>query len=56
MTATVSGTLLDKNGIAIAGATISVFHHSDKTTVTTTTDANGRYSVAGLSLDRKSVV
>jgi len=44
-----SGTVTDKNGVPIPGVTISVFHHNNNTTVTTTTDANGAYSVAGLS-------
>jgi hypothetical protein len=48
VTSTVSGTIADKSGAAIVGATVSVFHHNDNTTVTTTTDANGRYAVAGL--------
>lgn len=43
----VSGKVLDKNGAPVAGVTISVFHHNTNTTVTTTTDANGAYLVAG---------
>ena len=43
----VSGAVLDKNGIPISGVTISVFHHNTNATVTTTTDANGLYSVSG---------
>jgi Protein of unknown function (DUF1566)/Carboxypeptidase regulatory-like domain len=48
-TAKVSGTVVDKNGVPESGVTISVFHHNDHTTVTTTTDINGNYSIAGLS-------
>jgi hypothetical protein len=48
VTAKVSGTVVDKNGVPESGVTISVFNHNDHTTVTTTTDTNGNYSVAGL--------
>jgi len=54
VTSTVSGTVHDKNGLAVAGATITVFHHNTNTSVTTTTDVNGRYSVAGLSTGANS--
>jgi len=46
--ATVSGTVLQKNGAPLAGVTVSVFHHNTHVTLTATTDANGAYSVAGL--------
>jgi hypothetical protein len=49
VTNTVSGTVVDKNGVPISGVTISVFHHNEHVTVTTTTDANGAYSVSGQS-------
>ena len=49
VTSTVSGVVADLNGVPVAGASISVFHHNTNTTATTTTDANGRYAVAGLS-------
>lgn len=48
VTATVAGMVLDKAGAPVAGVTISVFHHNTNTTVTSTTDANGAYAVAGL--------
>ena len=54
VTSTVSGVVADKSGVPIAGATVSVFHHNDNTTVTTTTDANGAYSVAGLATGANS--
>ncbi len=43
----VSGSVLDKSGAPIAGVTISVFHHNTNTTVTTTSDASGAWSVSG---------
>lgn len=46
--ATVSGTIVQKNGTPLAGASVSVFHHNTHVTLTATTDANGAYSVAGL--------
>ena len=49
VTATVSGTVLDQAGLPVAGVTVNVFHHNTNTTASTTTDANGAYSVAGLS-------
>ncbi|MDD2737203.1 MAG: DUF1566 domain-containing protein [Desulfuromonadaceae bacterium] len=45
----VSGLVVDKSGTPLSGVTISIFHHNEKTTVTTTTDANGFYSVSGQS-------
>ena len=45
---TVSGTVVDKNGLPLAGVTISAYYHNAHTTVTTTTDSNGTYSIAGL--------
>lgn len=50
----VSGTVVDKSGIPIPGVTISVFHHNENSTVTTTTDANGVYSVSGQSTGNNS--
>ena len=49
VTATVSGTVLDRAGLPVAGVTVNVFHHNTNTTASTTTDANGAYSLAGLS-------
>ncbi len=48
ITSTVSGTVVGKNGLPLSGVTISVYYHNVHTTVTTTTDANGAYSVSGL--------
>ena len=45
---TISGTVIGKNGLPLAEATISAFYHNVHTTVTTTTDANGAYSIVGL--------
>ena len=49
VTSTVSGIVADKNSIPISGATITVYQHNENTTVTTTTSANGSYSVSGLN-------
>lgn len=45
----VTGTVIDKNGIPVPGVTISVFHHNENSTVITTTDVNGAYSVSDQS-------
>lgn len=50
----VSGKIVDKNGAPISGVTVSIFHHNDNTTVTTTTDASGNYLVAGQSTGANS--
>ncbi|HXE96922.1 MAG TPA: DUF1566 domain-containing protein [Dongiaceae bacterium] len=50
----VSGTVVDKNGVPISGVTIRVFHHNENSTVTTTTDANGAWSVSGQSTGANS--
>ncbi len=47
--ATVAGTVTDRSGAPVPGVTISVFHHNENSTVTTTTDANGAYAVSGLT-------
>ena len=39
---------MDKAGAPVADVTVSVFHHNTNITVTSTTDANGAYAVAGL--------
>jgi hypothetical protein len=44
----VSGTVLDKQGVPVAGVTISVFHQNTNTTISATTAANGSYTVPGL--------
>lgn len=49
VTSKLSGTVRDKAGVPIAGVSISVFHHNENSTVTTSTDANGAYAVTGLS-------
>jgi len=51
---TISGTVADKSGRPISGVVVSVFHHNTNTTVSTTTDANGNYSVAGLDTGSNS--
>lgn len=52
--AKVSGTVVDKSGLPLSGVTISVFHHNENSTVTATTDAQGAYSVSGLSTGNNS--
>jgi hypothetical protein len=47
-TSTVSGTVTDKQGTPVAGVTITVYSNNSNTAVTTTTNANGAYSLAGL--------
>jgi hypothetical protein len=46
--ATVSGTVLDKQGAPVAGVTITVYSNNNNTGTTTTTDANGAWSMSGL--------
>lgn len=46
--ATVSGTVVDQQKLPVAGVTITVYSNNTNTAVTTTTDANGAYSVANL--------
>lgn len=48
-TSTVSGRVADKQGVAIQGVLVTVFHHNDHTTRTALTGADGRYAIAGLS-------
>ncbi len=48
ITSTVSGTVLDKSSVPIAGALITVYSNNNHTVATATTDANGAYSVSGL--------
>jgi len=45
---TVTGTVVDKQGAPVPGVTITVYSNNSNTAVTTTTDANGAYSVGGL--------
>lgn len=49
ITVKISGKALDKSGKPVSGVTISAFHHNDHTTLTAITDANGNYSIAGLT-------
>jgi hypothetical protein len=49
LTSAISGTVVDKTGVPVAGVTVSAFHHNTNTTVTTLTDANGRYSISSLA-------
>jgi hypothetical protein len=51
---TISGIVADKSGQPVSGVVVSVFHHNTNTTVSTTTDANGNYSVAGLDTGANS--
>lgn len=45
---TVSGKVTDKQGAPVQGVTITVYSNNTNTAITTTTDANGAYSVGGL--------
>ena len=54
LTSTVSGYVLDKNNAPVAGVTVSVYSHNNHTTDTATTDANGKYSFAGLDATNNS--
>ena len=45
---TISGTVVDKNGLPLAGVVVSAYYHNVHTTATTTTDAKGTYSLVGL--------
>lgn len=45
----VSGTVTDSNGNAVEGATVEFVDGNDTVVATATTDANGTYSVSGLS-------
>jgi hypothetical protein len=47
-TSAVSGVVNDAAGQPVAGVVVSVFHHNTHVTITATTDAAGRYQVAGL--------
>ena len=53
-TSTVSGTITDKNNVPVSGVTISAYYSNQHTTVTTTTDANGSYSISGLDATNNS--
>ena len=46
--ATVSGTVLDKQGAPVPGVTITVYSNNNNTGATTTTDASGAWSMSGL--------
>lgn len=47
-TSSVNGTVTDKSGVPIAGATVTIVHEPSGTRATTVTRANGQYSVSGL--------
>jgi hypothetical protein len=49
VTSMVTGTILDKAGAPVSGVAVSVYHHNDHTTLATTTDSLGKYSVAGVT-------
>lgn len=51
---TVSGTVAGKDGLPVSGVTISAYYHNVHTTVATTTDANGAYSITGLDTTNTS--
>ena len=53
-TSIVSGTIRDNANAPISGVTISAYFHNNHTTVTTTTDANGAYSIPGLDATSNS--
>jgi len=48
VTSTVSGIVVDKSSSPISGVTVTVYSNNNNTAVTTTSDANGAYSVSGL--------
>ena len=47
-TSAISGSVTDKQGQAVAGATVTVLHEPSGTKAVTTTRANGRFDLAGL--------
>lgn len=47
-TSTITGTVVSTSGLPLAGVTISAYYQNVHTTVTTTTDTNGAYTIAGL--------
>lgn len=48
-TGKVSGTVVDKNGVAISGVTITGYHTNSHVSVTAATDANGAYTLTGMA-------
>ncbi|MBJ6726553.1 Lcl domain-containing protein [Geomesophilobacter sediminis] len=48
VTASISGTVVDRNGTPVPGVTVTAYHNNDHTSVTATTDAHGAYAIAGL--------
>ncbi|MES2299999.1 MAG: DUF1566 domain-containing protein [Pseudomonadota bacterium] len=54
-TATVSGKVLDRSGAPVAGVTISAYYHNVHSTVTTSSAADGSYSIGGLDSTNTSV-
>lgn len=51
----ISGQVLDKAGVPVAGVTVSVYYHNEHTTKTTTTDSNGAYVFAGLDANSNTM-
>ncbi|HVU35446.1 MAG TPA: TonB-dependent receptor [Opitutaceae bacterium] len=47
-TSAINGTVTDKQGKPLAGATVTIVHEESGTTDTTTTRSNGQYNVSGL--------
>ena len=47
-TAAIGGRVVDGNGKAVAGASVSILHTESGSTSNTTTDADGRYAARGL--------
>jgi hypothetical protein len=45
---TLSGRVTDKAGDPVPGVSVEAFHHNDHITLTTTTDANGAWAIAGM--------
>ncbi len=50
LTSNVSGKVVDTNGTALAGVTITAYQTNNHTSAIQTTDANGNYSISGLSV------
>ena len=50
LTSRVSGKVADTNGNALAGVTITAYQTNNHTSAIQTTDANGNYSISGLSV------
>ncbi len=53
-TINISGSVTDKNGLPVAGVTVTLFHHNDGKTTTATTDVNGFYTFHGVDKTNNS--